>query len=181
MRAIMLVLLTCAASAAYNVVPQRANAHYTNIVRAAQREVSVADELPLTPSYVAFTLAFNLAAHVVGSNEAALAMSFPPVTLFTHGLEANLGALAWGIPGALAIAAIELWRCDGCSVEEEMSDECPRCSALTTPVLIGTAPLSVLSAIVLVDQGVGERAVDMVGSRSFDSAPRGLPSWHLEG
>ena len=93
MRAIMLVLLTCAASAAYNVVPQRANAHYTNIVRAAQREVSVADELPLTPSYVAFTLAFNLAAHVVGSNEAALAMSLPPVTLFTHGLERQPSAV----------------------------------------------------------------------------------------
>lgn len=43
-------------------------------------------------------------------------------------------------------------------------------------MLIGTAPLSVLSSLVAVDQSLGERSLAMVASRSIDGAPRGLPS-----
>ena len=175
----MVLLLACWHTvSALNVnAPLLAEKHFTRTVRAAHQEVATTTEpLPLTPSYVLGTLTFNLAAHLVGAREAAMALqvSHPPIIdLFS---DANLNGLAWGVPGAIAVAAIELWRCAGCSIEDEEAGECPRCSALTSPVLVGTAPLSMLSNAILGDPTIGERSVAMVASRSFDGAPRGLPS-----
>lgn len=137
---------------AYNVLTER---HFARIVRSAQRDAVQEDELPLTPSYVTFTLAFNFAAHIVATNEVAFASQLPPPTLFAAGgIAANFGAVAWGVPGLLAVAAIEAWRCDGCSIEEETADEVREACALasatradgylppTTSVSVHAAPLS---------------------------------------
>ena len=173
-----------------DVAYKRALKHMQYVVGGAENAVrqSHRTDLPLTPSYVINTLTFNLVAHLVAVNEAAMAWSLSKPTLFGEGIASNLEALAWGVSGALAIGAVELWRCSStCEIEEdEEALLCPRCSAITNPILIGTAPLAVLSSIILNDATVGERSVRMLSStrtepsgavvRSFDGAPRGLPS-----
>ena len=164
----------------------RAEAHFTRVISNAQRSVTrdTSEMLELTPGYIAGTLAFNMGAHIVIAREMAELVELPALTLFNAGLISNLHGLAWGVPAALVVAAIEVWRCDECSVAEAAAYECPRCSALTNPVLIGTAPLALLSALLLNDHSIGERAVAILSStagpesavRSFDGAPRGLPS-----
>ena len=107
--ALLLVSLTSSTTALRAHVPL-ADKYWMRVVKQAEQGLPRGDELPLTPSYVIFTLGFNLAAHLVASREAALALQVPPPTLFSDGLVANLGALSWGVPGAMAIAAIEVWR-----------------------------------------------------------------------
>ena len=179
MRAVVVFLMTVmlTSASALNVGPSlTADKYFAAVVRTTSRELITNEQLPLTPSYVAFTLTFNLAAHIMATREATMALQLPPLMLISQGLDSNLYGVAWGALGALAVAAIEVWRCGGCSIEEENAAECPRCSALRSPVLVGTAPLAVLSNVMLRDPGVGERAATMVASRSFDGAPRGLPS-----
>ena len=162
-----------------------ADNHFSRVVSRAHSTVPApADPLPITPSYVIFTLVFNCAAHLAAAHEMAAILELPSNTLFSSGLLDNLGGLVWGVPGALAMAAIERWRCDdACSVAEEDAYNCVRCSALTNPILIGTAPLAILSSMVLADATIGERSVRVLTevdasteTRSFDSAPVGLPS-----
>ena len=77
--------------------------------------------------------------------------------------------LVWGVPGAFSMAAVELWRCgDDCAVPEDDAD-CPRCSALVSPLLIGTAPVAAVSRVLLNEAGVGERVVRVV-QQSSDGA-----------
>ena len=71
-----------------------------------------------------------VAAHLAAANEVAVIVQQQAPTLFSAGILDNLGGLAWGVPGALALASIELWRCDdACSVAEEDAYSCLRCSA----------------------------------------------------
>ena len=106
----------CAAAALHSPPPRLAVQAFSRTVRTAERSVTTdTDAVLVTPSYVAFTLAFNLAAHIVATHEAAVILQLPPPLIFAQGVQANLGALLWGAPGALAVAAIEIWRCDGCT------------------------------------------------------------------
>ena len=185
---LMMTLLAAVLSSVAALSPSaalRAETHFARIVSAARQQPAFNEVLDLTPSYIVGTLAFNMAAHVTVARELAVLLGAGPApTLFSAGLAANLHGLAWGVPAALVVAAIERWRCDdGCSVGEAAALACPRCSALTNPVLIGTAPLAALSHALLNDNSIGERAVDILtiadddnGVRSFDGAPKGLPS-----
>ena len=183
---LMMTLLAAVLSSAAALSPSaalRAETHFTRIVSAARQQPAFNEVLDLTPSYIVGTLAFNMAAHVTVAREMAVLLGAGnPPTLFAAGIDANLLGLAWGVPAALVVASIEAWRCDdGCSVGEAAALACPRCSALTNPVLIGTAPLAYLSHTLLNDNSIGERAVDILsadeeGVRSFDGAPKGLPS-----
>ena len=144
---------------------QSAEHHFATVVKSAQkRSESRAEwDLPLTPMYVTGTLALNLLAHLVGAHEFSLALELPEPCL----LAGNIGAgLAWGGPGMLAIASIEQWRCDECSVAENDAGVCPRCASLTNPILIGTAPLAMVSTALIGDAGVGERSVEVMESRA---------------
>ena len=166
---------------------QIAERHFARVLKTStgpQATSLRAVELDLTPSYVVCTLTFNFMAHVVAAREFAAFLQLAAPTLWQPSLVENLHGLAWGVPGALAVAAIEQWRCgDPCSVAEESAGECLRCSAVTNPIFIGTAPLAILSNAILADAGVGERSVrvltavnDTSGTRTFDGAPASLPS-----
>ena len=157
---------------------KRGEQHFTRVVDRAQALAARGvEELPITASYIVGTLAFNLAAHLVATREAAVALMVQPPTLFSAGVDANMHGLAWGLPAAFVVGAIELWRCsecglpvdgtqEGCVLTEEADG--PRYSALTNPVLVGTAPLAILSNIMLRDCTIGERAV----SSAADASPR---------
>lgn len=150
--------------------------HFRAVVSRARSE-SVPDEeerLPLTPWYVTGTLLFNLAAHLVATGEVCTVLNMHSPSLYPLGVAGggSLGlaqVLVWGVPGAFSMAAVELWRCgDDCAVPEDDAD-CPRCSALVSPLLIGTAPVAAVSRVLLNEAGVGERVVRVV-QQSSDGA-----------
>ena len=124
-------------------------------------------------SYIIGALLFNLVAHLVLSQEVAMALRLPVPSLDSGSIGAGL---AWGAPGMLAIAAIEQWRCSECSVAEEDAGECVRCATLTNPILVGTAPLAMVSKAAL-GVNVGERAVEVVlQSESASPVGSGAPA-----
>ena len=154
-----------------------AERHFRAIITRAQRSTARAvDEefdLEITTGYVIGGLLLNLAAHLLLSQEAAMALQLPAPSLASGSIGAGL---AWGAPGMLAIAAIEQWRCNECSVPEEEAGKCLRCTTLTNPILVGTAPLAMVSKAAL-GVNVGERAVEVVlQSESASPVGSGAPA-----
>ena len=169
------IALSAADGAAADV--RCAENHFETVVNYAKRPADTNDEydLQLTVPYVILTLLFNLAAHLVAVHEASMALQLPPPSLMAGSIGAGM---AWGGPGMLAIAAIEQWRCDECSIEESSTGDCARCAALSNPILIGTAPLAMMSTALIGDASIGDRSVKVMQTVSTD-AP--MPSLCLAG
>ena len=171
------IALSAADGAAADV--RCAENHFETVVNYAKRPAFQNDQydLQLTVPYVILTLLFNLAAHLVAVHEASMALQLSPPSLMAGSIGAGM---AWGGPGMLAIAAIEQWRCDECSVEESECnvDGCPRCATLSNPILVGTAPLAMMSTALIGDASIGDRSVKVMQTVSTD-AP--VPSLCLAG
>jgi len=140
--------------------------YFRKVLDGAWTGMPKADALAPSNEDVIASLILNLLGHLTAAAVACDLLHQKPLFDVFHDddvLGVLLLSLAWGIPGALAVSGLELWRQGDSSVRVATKKQpCPRANLEHLAILVGTAPLSAVSAAVLGDDGVGERAASLL-------------------